>query len=652
MFRLPLLIVALLVSVAGLASGRPLPGVKCDQPPIIDGSPDDECWRTAAQAEDFFDPFTGNLAQPQTIAKITYDEKAIYIHFQCLDDQPDGIVAREIRPNASFDGEDWVGIWIDPLYTRQWDNISTFKVNALGTTSENIAGGAAAKREWRGQWQAAAIRTETGWSAELAIPWAIVLRGSGPSPRNMGINFIRRHHRSKAVFHWSNLTSQHKPEYMGIWQNVEPPRVASRATTQLMAYFAPELRQKGGTESAPAGLDVKHSLQNGLIGMVTLNPDFRNIEGQIEGIQFSRSERFVDDVRPFFEEGEDYLDLTDEHAIGRMFYSQRIRDFDAGGKAFGRIGRDFSIGSLVTFGQGKEDNAVVNLGLSFGQHGNANVYLTRHGSTEAENSGFRIERNQGNYIAAAEVSRLAINGVRTEASSYGLAYAIPKLFAVARATSIDKGFRPPLGLIEFDDKKGSYLFAEYEDEFRQSWTTRQTASLYAAKYRRMDGSPFTETISIDGSIIVRSDERWSAGFSLTTFEGARDRIGSFGYTNRSSDRTRRWSVFVSTGKRDDKPSTFVSASFNRRLFGRVDANYSGSVLSLAGRTEQHILTLGWEIDSKRAITGRAVYRDGDYNFYLAYRSSGFAGQETYLIIGDPNARRFESRISLKLVWAI
>src|SRR5204862_2361273 len=69
----------------------------------------------------------------------------------------------------------------------------------------------------------------------------------------------------------------------------------------------------------------------------------------VESIQFSRSEKFIPERRPFFLEGSDYFGSRRGFmGIGQYFYSQRIRTFDAGAKIYGKITPADSIGVLST----------------------------------------------------------------------------------------------------------------------------------------------------------------------------------------------------------------------------------------------------------------------------------------------------------------
>ncbi|MCC6038231.1 MAG: hypothetical protein LM632_08510, partial [Armatimonadetes bacterium] len=111
------------------------------------------------------------LAEEQTEVLICYDDVAVYIAFVCHDSQPHLIRAQQKKRGGGLWGDDLVSVNIDPLNRpRIFSDEYTFMVNPLGTQSEWVPGGAAAKIEWRGDWQAAAKITEKGWQVEIAIP--------------------------------------------------------------------------------------------------------------------------------------------------------------------------------------------------------------------------------------------------------------------------------------------------------------------------------------------------------------------------------------------------------------------------------------------------------------------------------------------------
>jgi hypothetical protein len=65
-----------------------------------------------------------------------------------------------------------------------------------------------------------------------------------------------------------------------------------------------------------------------------------------------------------------------------------------------------------------------------------------------------------------------------------------------------------------------------------------------------------------------------------------------------------------------------------------------------------VLSANYDFDAYRAVAARFVQRDADVSFYLAFRQSGNAGNEYYLIIGDPNSDSFRPSVIFKAVMPI
>ena len=638
---------------AGQFSARTIAAVVATTPPVIDGKLDDEVWRQAPVAKEFIDPYTGKPAEDQTEAFILYDSTAIYVAFYCYDSQPDAIVAREIRPGSQFPGEDTVTFQIDPYRSRDWANISAFIVNAIGTQNERIAGGRAGKREWRGIWQAAVQRVPDGWTVEMRIPWEVLNYPKTNGATDMSINFKRDHARTRIDYFWSDVTPMRRPELMGVWKGVQPPKAGNRKTLQLMTYLTPEW-QDGGDQEVRAGLDVRYTPTPQLTGVLSMFPDFRNIEASIEGIEFSRSERFVEETRPFFMEGIRYFDLTEPYGIGRLFYSQRIRQFDAGLKVFGNVTPALSIGVLGTSRGERERTSVAHLRYSAGERGGWSVYgLLRRGSEHPQHDAYGTSGNirfgnfrlGGKWIYAREGDT---GGVATDVT---LNYEVPRWFSGLRWMRIDPDFRASLGLIYFTDRQGLSWYTRYNNEIRRGPVREVEADLFWRDYTHTNGDPFEQGVRATLELTLRSDYRIGLEYEGVTFEGTRDRIFQLSLAGDVSNRFRQWGLRYEFGKREDRDIRFFGFNVTRRLFGRLDVGLNGSVLRFDRNREQYIVTVGWEFDELRALSARLVRRDSNLNWYVAYRSAGGVGQDFYLIVGDPNARRFTERVALKWVWA-
>ncbi len=333
-------------------SKRPIAAVKTATPPVIDGDISDEVWKTAPKAETFIDTQNGTVVAEQTSAWVLYDDKFIYVSFHCKDSQPDRITAREsiqdYRFGQSVDrlSEDAVEVGFDPFLSHKQGDRSIFSLNALGTRSALLAGGRGAKVEWKGDWQGAVKRVADGWTAEMRIPWAILNYPSSKKPITIGINFARTHARTRINSIWSNITSGGFFDRDGLWTGVQVPTGEFHPKLSLLPYLLTGIKEGNG--AFRSGLDARYTIKPELTAVSTINPDFGTIEGAVEGIQFSRSERFVPERRPFFLEGSDYFRGIGIDAIGPAFFSNHIRNFDLGTKVYGKLSPVDSIGFLHT----------------------------------------------------------------------------------------------------------------------------------------------------------------------------------------------------------------------------------------------------------------------------------------------------------------
>lgn len=628
-----------------------LPAVRLAVPPKIDGLLDDEAWKSAAKSTRFLDPITGREPADGAVAWIGFDRDAIYVAFECQDARPDQITAREVSPGAEMWNDDRVQFLIDPLHNRSESSLSSFTVNALGTQSESIAGGRTAKREWRGEWQAAVARTASGWTVEMRIPWK-VLNYSGSGVRDMNVNFFRYQARTNVISEWANRGAGRRAEQNGDWKAVEAPMVEPPRLEHL-AYVAPEWNGSRNRSDFRSGIDVRYRFTPLLTGVASLNPDFRNIEAQIAGIDFTRTERYLEDVRPFFTEGGSFFDLTPQFTFGRMFYSQRIDEFDFGAKVFGQVGDRLRIGALATQdGPGRHD-VVTKVSQLLGPRGVATVYSTAsdHPGVRNRTLGANIGNYWGNYGVEAQLASSEDRGVADSAGSYSLAYSTPRFFSILRGSWIEPDFNPYLAYVPFIDRRGWYSYNEHNNTYRSGPLKDLHADLFVSDYEHYDGSPDEKGFSIGTYMGFRSDHDLEIYLNRWKYNGVPDRTLFVRAGANRSNRFRRISVSYEGGRRENEDTQYLRFEGTYRTFRKIDLGLVQSVLDFSGRSEQTIATLGWEIDAARTLTGRFVQTDGKRNYYVAFRNAGFKGMEMFVIWGDPNAETFQRRLSVKLVWA-
>jgi hypothetical protein len=95
------------------------------------------------------------------------------------------------------------------------------------------------------------------------------------------------------------------------------------------------------TNLANAGIDIRYQPKTNLTGVLSINPDFTQVEEAVTNIAFSYNEKYKVDNRPFFQEGAAYFGQK------AYFYTNRVPDFYAGAKLFGRSA-GFQYGFLAT----------------------------------------------------------------------------------------------------------------------------------------------------------------------------------------------------------------------------------------------------------------------------------------------------------------
>lgn len=617
--------------------------------PVIDGviAPDE--WDGLSNASDFIDPVTGKPVDEQTEVWFGYDAEYIYVAARMHDSKPSEIVAKQTQPGTSMEGEDTFAVKLDPFHSLQWDGVSTFVVNALGTQRDEFSGGRSSKREWRGEWDAKASVDEFGWTAEMRIPWKI-LHLPAKGTRDIVLNMVRNHQRPHISSWLANIGSDFRWEKSAIWQGVEVPEIQSNRI-RFQGYISPEWRKD--KFNLNAGLDARYNVTSQYTLLGTIKPDFVNVEQQVAGIEFTRSERILEDNRPFFSEGNDYFWLTGSYTFARMFYSRRIGEFDYGAKGFGRIDANNDVSALVAQTGNDRTDAVFHYVHRFDPKNSMSLYGTSVDSPDTDNKAYggSVNLNKGHWGSQFQLAQVKDNGSVKDTGAVAFEYNGPKLFSVIRHIWIDPGFNPGLGYVSYDDKKGFESYSEYNTDLRTGAFRYQGASLWLQKYDKYDGSNKVETAQLDVRATTRNGTSFGLGYQSEKFEEEYDGILSGSIGLNVDDSHKNAYISGSTGTRGGIASNYISAGGKYRVANKLDVGLSYAVLDYQGTAEQTIFTIGWEIDPKRSLTARTVWTDGHTNAYFAYRSAGFTGLDFYIIVGDPNAEEWTNRIAAKLMWA-
>jgi hypothetical protein len=638
-------------------AGRVLKAARLPQgaaAPTIDGDLSDPVWKQAARADTFVDVDTGKAYADQTEAYLLYDGLFIYVGFHCHDSKPGEIVARETVRDSGMRSDDTVQLTLDPYLTRKYEDYATFAVNPRGTRVTRMGGGRAGKTEWQGEWTAAGRLIADGWVAELRIPWSILNYPNRKGPGRMGINFRRQHARAKLESMWSDLGPQRFNERDGSWDGVEAPQRAWKPRFSALPYLQSIGSATGRIGEIRSGLDLRYQPSSDVTVVGTLNPDFASVEGAVESIAFSRSERFIPERRPFFLEGAGFLDLGEDYQIGRLFNSQHIREFDTGVKVYGKLDAATSFGALGTVGFGSEANYVTRFRRDFGATATASAMLLQHVKPGEDNTVAVLSQDmrRGKWGIDSQFAASGGPGAGGNAWTTAINLSDKNLFSTLRWRDVGTKFNDRLGLIEFNDYRGLSSFTDWFASWRHGALRSVDTYFNPVWTWRQDGRPFQRMASLGVSLETRSDYRLSGNVQGGKFDQDRDLTFSLTLEGSVSNRFRSWGISGTTGTQASKPYTSIGPFFSVRVLRRLDVVFAGFVQNHEGVEHQEILTFNYEITPTRAWGGRLVVRNGDVNFYMSYRNAGHAGTDTYIVLGDPNGKRFTKQVLVKWVLAL
>jgi len=320
------------------AAKRSYRATRVDAPPGIDGLLDDRCWAAGRWDGAFTqrEPYEGKSPSEATEFQIVFDDANLYVAIRAHDSEPDRIESRVTRRDDRQG--DQVEIYLDSYFDNR--TAFVFNVNSAGVKTDFLLTGDGAQQDdtWDAVWQARVEVGDTGWTAELALPFSQLRFGTG-QPRVWGFQVRRRLHRREELSDWQFVPKDasgfvHRfGELYGL-DDVPPHRqieIVPYALSKLERYEIEEGNpfSTGGGESITGGLDGKVAATSDLTLTFTASPDFGQVEADPSEVNLTTFETFFPEKRPFFIEGSNIFDYPLMNGDGgfaqdNLFYSRRI----------------------------------------------------------------------------------------------------------------------------------------------------------------------------------------------------------------------------------------------------------------------------------------------------------------------------------------
>jgi len=291
----------------------------------IDGRIDEAAWTTLPALPELIQqaPDFGTPATHATEVRVGYGDDGIYVAFIC--DEPHGKVIAPFFQRDQLVPSDLVAIEIDS--NGDDTNGYVFGVTPSGAifdgqlfrdTNEELL--------WDGVFQAAAVKGEQGWSAEIFIPWT-TLRFERQATNTIGINVLRVINDQQETARLS-FAPQGVPARVseGIdWFGVTD--IAGGLSLEIQPYVSGRFALQRPTSSLDqswrglpnAGFDLKYGITGDLTLDLAVNPDFGQAEVDAAVLNLGPFEVFFPEKRRFFLESKEVFETPFP-----LFYSRRV----------------------------------------------------------------------------------------------------------------------------------------------------------------------------------------------------------------------------------------------------------------------------------------------------------------------------------------
>ena len=308
----------------------------------LDGRLDEPDWVRAPVATHFSQvrPDYVRTTRFPTDVRVLFDDENLYVG--AFNHDSAGLASLrmpDLRRDFTPPDNDVFAVTLGPLGDRR--TAYQLQVTPLGSQGDVQAfdGGASFSFSWDAMWRVRTTRADSGWIAEIAVPWTSLRYAKGQE--SWDINFLRNARRAGQWSAWvpypRQLTSW-RLTYSGLLDSIAPP--PPRANLRSRVYGLTETRHNNavggfrGTTGDVGGEIIWAPTANSLFE-ATVNTDFAQADVDRQVVNLTRFSVFFPEQRQFFLENADLLSAasvaganptggTANPFVVQPFFSRRI----------------------------------------------------------------------------------------------------------------------------------------------------------------------------------------------------------------------------------------------------------------------------------------------------------------------------------------
>lgn len=316
--------------------------------PKIDGILKEDEWSRAIPAPQFVqvEPYQGAAPNFLTDVRVLYNKQNLYFGIFCKDSAgKKAIRATDFKRDFNYTQHDLITLSFDGFNDQR--NAMAFATNAYGVQRDLLSfDDIYYDIDWDGLWKVRTNRTDSGWYAEIAIPWQTLrYPKSTDTLQQWGFNIYRNRRLTNEVTAFAPFPrsfSSLRMDYAGILKNLQPP--PPKPNVRFQPYvLSSYTRQKDSTAknsktSFKVGGEIKWAINPNAVLDLTANTDFAQADADRQVNNTTRFSVFFPERRQFFLENASLFGIgvsrNPDESGGNMriqpFFSRRIGLDDSG----------------------------------------------------------------------------------------------------------------------------------------------------------------------------------------------------------------------------------------------------------------------------------------------------------------------------------
>jgi hypothetical protein len=293
----------------------------------LNGVLDEEDWQSATAITQLTqrEPEEGKSGTEKTKIVVLGSEKALYIGFWGYDSYPEKILAKDMKRDGRWGSSDNFSLILNPYNDNR--NSYLFVITPSGQRGDALITdeGTGFNEDWNGVWDVAVNVTDSGWFAEIIIPYSTLKYPLKPN-QIWAINFERNiRYKNEVVLWkgWSRNYSLWKISQGGKMTGPEKPKKSGRI--ELKPYISSGLQENADNnkKTFKIGGDIQYAFTPTTRLNITANTDFSQVESDRMPVNLSRFSVYMTEKRDFFLEGKDMFEFNVGDDI-KTFYSRSI----------------------------------------------------------------------------------------------------------------------------------------------------------------------------------------------------------------------------------------------------------------------------------------------------------------------------------------